>query len=1104
MSSRSKKRRRSRSRDADRDRNHRRKRPNETTFENYRSKLNKIFFRDEDLIQVGTDEYRDFWKFLAKYQAYQRQKPSSGANRRLAQHFRLRPKDPKDLLCRIAVQDEDYNEDILTEDMVSEFQSILAAFIDFLQKDKFAKLKKLRQGQANLPIAEFRQEILQTLEQNQVIVIAGDTGCGKSTQVPQYLLQANYAKIACTQPRRIACISLAKRVGYETLNEYGTEIGYQIRFEKKKTAATRVVFLTEGLLLRQVSTDPSLSTYDVVVLDEVHERHLHADFLLGVVKCLIQQRKDLKVILMSATINIKLFQEYFNGEAPVIQVPGRLYPIQLKYMPVPCIEQSDRLNPAPYVRILQLIDKKYPNNERGDLLIFLSGIKEITIVVEACREYAEKGSNWIVLPLHSTLSLADQDKVFDYAPDGVRKCIVSTNIAETSVTIDGVRFVVDSGKVKEMQYDPVCKMQRLKEFWISRASAEQRKGRSGRTGPGVCFRLFSESEYKALTPFSTPEIQRVPLDSIVLQMVSMGLPDVRKFPFIEPPPRESLEESVMVLKAQNALNDDESLTVTGQMLANLPVDVSIGKMLIMGTLFNQIDAVLSLAAALSVQSPFTNNAYKDQDCIAARRQLDSDHGDPITLLNSFREWLEIKATDRDNSRKWCRKRGLEEQRFYEMTKLRQQFKDLLEDAGLLKKELKNLSSAERTKRHGELKTLRHLKKEYHKNEGPRKKKVLQMRMFGDDNEEEDLDKLDIKDIEFRMRNDASKVRDTSKAINYKDLTILKVILASGLYPQLAVGDEFNSDKSGMEQLFHTRVKPFNVLHPNCIFASYPEYVNLDSMYIVSVPGFPGKYPVSSKHQVLVYLSLLETNKPYLINATRMPALQTFLLFAKTIETNCNFARMICDSWVEIRFPRPIDGQKLIYRATKLRQMWQNLLTEKLLEDSSTSSEELEKLEQQLAGGLMELIHIEVLYSVRRLLPGDLKIAYVGPNQGQNVDIDENPFGDSPTIVNETKGGFSLNNNLTFNCLENTGEELSAYLSENECDMCQESIYGAPLQVISHYAKCLANTEAAKQEEIDQERKRVDPNAQKFECETCRKVLYLTSTEILRHRKSCSS
>ncbi len=403
-------------------------------FEPFRPKLAKIFFRDEDLFQHGSDEYRDFWKFLRKYQAMERQKREREGGKRgkksssaSAQHqcFRLLPSDTRDLLNRIPFQDRDDHDGYLSEQTVKEFQRILALYADFLQRERFSKLRKLREAQAGLPIAEYRGEILRKLEENQVVIVAGDTGCGKSTQVPQYLLGAGYQGIACTQPRRIACISLAKRVGYETLNEYGSEIGYQIRFERRKTDRTRVLFLTEGLLLRQVAADPSLSSYGVVVLDEVHERHLHGDFLLGIVKCLVQQRADLKVVLMSATINIKLFQEYFHGEAPVVQVPGRLYPIKLNYMPVPAIEKSSdsaKLNPAPYVRVLQLIDRKYPDKERGDVLIFLSGLREITTVAEACQEYADttKGK-WIVLPLHSTLSLAEQDKVFDYAPDGVRK-----------------------------------------------------------------------------------------------------------------------------------------------------------------------------------------------------------------------------------------------------------------------------------------------------------------------------------------------------------------------------------------------------------------------------------------------------------------------------------------------------------------------------------------------------------------------------------------------------------------------------------------------------------------------------------------------------------
>ena len=697
------------------------------------------------------------------------------------------------MLNRIPYQDVDDDNNILTEPMVEEFQKILALYINFLQKEKFTKLRKLRKAQANLPIAEYRSSILKALESNQVIIVAGDTGCGKSTQVPQYLLQAGYTNIACTQPRRIACIALAKRVGFETLNEYGSEIGYQIRFERQKTDKTRVLFLTEGLLLRQISADVSLSGYNVIVLDEVHERHLHGDFLLGTIRCLILQRPELKVILMSATININLFKDYFEGDAPVIQVPGRLHPIKLQYHPIPAIEMSsknDKLNPAPYVRILQLIDSKYPESERGDVLMFLSGIKEITTVADACKEYSQKNNKWIVLALHSTLSLSDQDKVFDYAPEGVRKCIVSTNIAETSVTIDGVRFVVDSGKVKEMQFDPLCKMKRLKEFWCSQASSEQRKGRAGRTGPGVCFRLFDAKEFEAMAPYSTPEIHRAPLDDTVLQMVSMGLPDARKFPFVEAPSPESLENSILTLKEVGAMNEDESLTIIGEALANLPVDVNIGKMLIMGTLFHQVDSVLSLAAALSVQSPFTNNAYKDEDCITARKDMDSDHGDPVTLLNAYREWLEVKVDNYENSRRWCKKRGLEEQRFYEMTKLREQFKELLKQSGLLKDrsdDFRNMNSVERAKRHGELKQLKSMKKEYHKTEGSKKKKFLSMRdmeVVGEDGEGEVNTNIDIKDIEFRMKNDDRKMKDlleSSKAYTYKDLTLLKLILSSGMF-----------------------------------------------------------------------------------------------------------------------------------------------------------------------------------------------------------------------------------------------------------------------------------------------------------------------------------
>jgi len=1080
-------------------------------------------------VKQGTKEYEEFWRFLVKYQAFEKKKQGEGRglnNRRKTEklsenigvpdnsnpkhniNFRLKPKKASELLNRIPFQDQESGP-VLSENMVDQFKTILATYVNFLQKEKFTKLRKLRAGQAALPIAEYKEEILNKVMENQVVIVAGDTGCGKSTQVPQYLLDAGYQNIACTQPRRIACISLANRVSYETLSQYGMEIGYQIRFEKQKNQHTKVVFLTEGLLLRQVTSDPGLSNYDVIVLDEVHERHLHGDFLLGIIKCLVQQRKDLRVILMSATINIDLFKNYFNGEAPVIQVPGRLYPITLQYHPIPSVEEGDRLNPAPYVRVLQMIDRKYPHTERGDLLIFLSGITEITKVVDACRQYAEINNTWVVLPLHSTLSLAEQDKVFDYPPDGVRKAIVSTNIAETSVTIDGVRFVCDSGKVKEMTYDPVCKMQRLKEFWVSRASAEQRKGRAGRTGPGVCFRLFSEAEYTAMTPYSKPEIERVPLDGLILQMVSMGLPDPRKFPFIEPPPAESLENSITVLKEQEAMAEDESLTVTGKMLSNLPVDVSIGKMLIMGTLFHQVESVLTLAAALSVQSPFTNKAYKDPDCVAARRSLDSDHGDPFTLLNAFREWLKIKSNDRENSRKWCKRRGLEEQRFYEIIKLRKQFEQLLEESGLLDKRGDGgMTSAERMARHGELRQLKDLKKTMNKQE--RKKKTLRV---GETEEFDDQDdnEVDMKDVDFRMRNDSSRVRqllESSKAVSYKDLNMLKLILTSGLYPQIAIADEFNNYKGGSDQLFHTRVKPFNVLHPNSIFAAQPEILQVDGLDIVSAPGFTTKHPASAKHQVLVYISLLETTKPYLTASLRMPALPAILLFSHTLDLNMAMDRLVCDSWLEIRFAVAEHAQNQILAAARLREYWRELLNLKLTDTTNTitnkddSKVRQSELETRLSNGLVEFIHNDTVFSVKRLLPADLKELYVGPGIN-HISVEENPFS-MEVVPHDKKGGVRLSDNITYGCLV---EEKVIDTVLWSCPVCEQEIYCSTLSRLMHYSKCTLQEETEKLEEqiAFQKEKMVDqhPLARQWQCTMCQGKFSFTSSQILKHRKSCS-
>lgn len=345
------------------------------SFLDHRSDLTKVIigFTARDKI---IDDANDFWLFVNKYEALLKKSgkcilpdPDASAtsslpyNKSLNINLCLTTKF-SELFGRLSSYERSSK---LSEYKVKQFLNIVVHYLDFKQKEKFTKLKKLRRSQANLPVAKYKSEIIEAVRKERVVLIAGDTGCGKSTQVPQYLFQAGYQSIACTQPRRIACISLSKRVAHEMLCEFGTEVGYQIRFERSKNKDTKIVFITEGLLLRQLSTEAALSQYDVIVLDEVHERHLHGDFLLGVTKCLLKTRPELKLILMSATINVKLFSDYFKEEeAHVIEVPGRLYPIRLHYMPqVQDLggkqSKAERLSPDPYIQIMQLIDNKYPS-----------------------------------------------------------------------------------------------------------------------------------------------------------------------------------------------------------------------------------------------------------------------------------------------------------------------------------------------------------------------------------------------------------------------------------------------------------------------------------------------------------------------------------------------------------------------------------------------------------------------------------------------------------------------------------------------------------------------------------------------------------------------
>ncbi|XP_054169155.1 probable ATP-dependent RNA helicase DHX34 [Oppia nitens] len=1133
-------------------------------YERHKYELNKMFFLGTDVLKIGTKEYDELWSFVKRYQSAEEKAIEINKQKEYYENIGIKlshlthkiPVEWTDISVLIAktsvvndLEDKYYVRNRLSRQRVEEFRNILVLYLDFLDKQKVKALEKLKQMQMDLPIYQFKDQILEAIENHSVVLIAGDTGCGKSTQVPQYLLGANYDKICCSQPRRIACISLRKRVAYETHNEFGTQIGHQIRFERNKSKDTKILFITEGLLLRQVITDPMLSNYNVIILDEVHERHLSCDFLLGVMKCLVHKRSnDLKVILMSATINIKLFSDYF-GKCPVIEVPGRLYPIDVQYFPIPKIkfsEKSRRTDAGPYLRILQMIDDKYDSKERGDLLVFLSGLSEINSVGEVLKDYARENHKWIILCLHSTLSIEEQDKVFDVPPESVRKCILSTNIAETSLTIDGIRFVCDSGKVKEMSFDVSCRMQRLQEFWISIASAEQRKGRAGRTGPGVCYRLYSEKDFYSFERNSQPEIRRVPLHSLLLQMISMGLPDARKFPFLEPPDSNSIEEAIKSLKEQSALTDDEELTPMGKMLSRLPVDITIGKMLILSSVFNLTEPILSLAAALSVQSPITNQSLHDRDAIEARRSLNSPEGDPFTLLNAYNKWLDIKS-EQQNSRKWCKHRGLEEQRFYEMTKLRQQFKDILKDAALLDSGDSGVSSyessADRIRRFGELKHLRKIKREYER-KAPKQRKMLKM----DGNEDEDHNQslnMDVKDIEFRLSHDVRQVqtlRNASRDYSNRDITLMKLILSNGLHPQLTIGDEHNTYRPDSDQMFHTKDKPFVTLHPNGVFAIEPDLLRL-SKTDEQLKGFSSSSsssgPVSSRYQLIAYVSLLETTKPYLCNCVRIPAAHVLLLVSNAIDTDYNLSRIVCDGWLELQFTNSQSSQKFILQALQVRDLWHNLLYKLFdecfdkgcggdgIQDNTSAcnikSAEVRQMQSQLVKSIYNFIRTDIAFSIKRLLAADIKQLYIGSDGYLSLNNDlkrSHLFNDSLKQSNEysvhpIKGGLQIKPYLTYNCLTDNSLSVQRLLKKEwKCEMCGQEMLSTPLEQIRHIDNCKpidANNKIKSETNCDDILSSIpttsdpttayDPMKIVYNCNDCKQQLLFTSIEILRHKRS---
>ena len=513
-----------------------------------------------------------------------------------------------------------------------------------------------------LPVYQFKDELIKKILENQSIVVEGETGSGKTTQIPQFLLEAGLADqgktcVACTQPRRVAATSIAQRVADEMDVVLGKEVGYTIRFEDVTDKYNTVLkFLTDGMLLREAMHDPLLTKYSAIVLDECHERTLSTDVIMGLLMEILPKRKkgsehgELKVVVMSATLDAKKFQEYFHN-APLMKVPGRTFPVDVFYTTKP-----ERNYVEAAVRTTLHI---HQCEEEGDILVFLTGEAEIE---QACEEIREKSrsmdSELVVYPLYSSLPPEAQRKIFSAAPGPRtpggkpgRKVVVSTNVAETSLTIDGIVYVVDPGFSKQKVFNPRIRVESLLVSPISRASAKQRAGRAGRTRPGKCFRLYTEKSFHDdLQETTYPEILRSKMSNVVLTLKKLGIDDLVHFDFLDPPAPETLMRALELLNYLGALDDEGEMTELGYQMSELPLDPQLAKLVLISPDYGCSAEIVTIVACMSGGQIFLRPRETAKLADAAKAQFSHHESDHLTLLKAFNEYDQIS---RDEKRQWC-------------------------------------------------------------------------------------------------------------------------------------------------------------------------------------------------------------------------------------------------------------------------------------------------------------------------------------------------------------------------------------------------------------------------------------------------------------------
>ncbi|XP_059648206.1 DExH-box ATP-dependent RNA helicase DExH7, chloroplastic isoform X1 [Cornus florida] len=813
-------------------------------------------------------------------------------------------------------------------------------------KKKMRRYKDMLGSRATLPIAELKADILQLLKENNVIVVCGETGCGKTTQVPQFILddmieagRGGHCSIVCTQPRRIAAISVAERVADERCESspgsHGSLVGYQVRLDSARNEKTKLLFCTTGILLRKFAGDKNLTDVTHVIVDEVHERSLLGDFLLVVLKNLIEKQsadgsQKLKVILMSATVDSDLFSRYF-GHCPVITAQGRTHPVSTYFLediyestnyrlasdslatirygtskkekngPITnhrgkknlvlsswgdeALLSEDCINPY-YVPsnyqsyseqtqrnlrrldediidydlledLVCYIDETYPE---GAILVFLPGVSEIYMLhdkLAASYRFGGLSSEWL-LPLHSSVAPVDQKKVFLRPPNNIRKVIIATNIAETSITIDDVVYVIDSGKHKENRYNPQKKLSSMVEDWISRANAKQRRGRAGRVKPGICFCLYTRHRFeKLLRAFQIPEMLRMPLVELCLQIKLLSLGNIKPFlsKALEPPREEAMNSAISLLYEVGAIERDEELTPLGYHLAKLPVDVLIGKMMLYGGIFGCLSPILSISAFLSYKSPFVYPKDERQNVERAKLALltdkpdsanNSDDGnrqsDHLVMMIAYKKWEKVLHQEGVKAaQRFCNSYFLSSSVMYMIRDMRIQFGTLLADIGLID-----------------------LPKN-HQIEGKKK------------------EKLD------------SWLSDMSQPFNMcsHHSSIVKAIICAGLYPNVAATEEGISGVA-LGTLKQSAAPP-TMGHPSWYDGKREVHIHPSSINS-SVKVF--QYPF------LIFLEKVETNKIFLRDTTIISP-YSILLFGGSINIQHQTGIITIDGWLKLTAPAQI-------------------------------------------------------------------------------------------------------------------------------------------------------------------------------------------------------